>query len=40
VALGADENPPDIALKPIESVLDPFPLLPPNLLALLDFASK
>ncbi|MDR0499506.1 MAG: primosomal protein N', partial [Holophagales bacterium] len=40
VVLGADENPPAAKLKPIEAVLDPFPLLPPNLLALLDFASN
>ncbi|MCL1893585.1 MAG: primosomal protein N' [Holophagaceae bacterium] len=37
--LGIDENPPEVKLKPIESVLDPFPLLPPGLLSLLDFAA-
>jgi primosomal protein N' (replication factor Y) len=29
-----------VKLKPIEAVLDPFPLLPPNLLALLDFSAS
>jgi len=40
VVLGPDEKPPDVQLKPIETVLDPFPLLPPMLMALLDFASS
>jgi primosomal protein N' (replication factor Y) len=40
VVLGADQNPPDIELKPIVTVLDPFPLLPPSLFLLLDFASN
>jgi len=40
VVIGADEKPPAAKLKPIETVLDPFPLLPANLLTLLDFASN
>ncbi|MDR1841756.1 MAG: primosomal protein N' [Holophagales bacterium] len=38
--LGPDESPPSVKLRPIEAVIDPFPLLPPNLLTLLDFASS
>jgi primosomal protein N' (replication factor Y) len=38
--LGPDEEPPSVKLKPIEAVFDPFPLVPPGLLALLDFASS
>lgn len=37
--LGPDPAPPAVALKPIEAVLDPFPLLPPRLRELLAFAG-
>ena len=39
VSLGADAAPPSVKLKAIESVVDPFPLLPPKLRELLDFAA-
>lgn len=39
VVMGLDPSPPAVKLKPIDAVLDPFPLLPPGLSALLDFAS-
>lgn len=40
VVLGPDPTPPERALRPVEQVLDPFPLLPPRLLALMQFASR
>jgi len=40
VALGPDPEPPDVPLKPVMAVLDPFPLLPPRLLELLAFAGR
>ncbi|MBL0210577.1 MAG: primosomal protein N' [Holophagaceae bacterium] len=40
VVLGADPRPPSVKLKPIESVVDPFPLLPPKLRDLLAFAAE
>ena len=40
VVLGVDENPPEVKLRPVEAVLDPFPLLPPGLMNLLEFASN
>ncbi len=39
VVLGHDPNPPKAQLKPVEAVLDPFPLLPPKLEELLRFAA-
>jgi primosomal protein N' (replication factor Y) len=39
VVLGPDPNPPAVKLRPIEAVLDPFPLLPPKVWALLAFAA-
>ena len=39
VVLGPDPAPPQVKLRPIEALVDPFPLLPPNLRALLDFAG-
>jgi primosomal protein N' (replication factor Y) (superfamily II helicase) len=39
LVLGSDANPPRAKLKPIEAVLDPFPLLPPKLRDLLKFAA-
>lgn len=39
VVLGVDPAPPP-KLKAIESVIDPFPLLPPNLRELLEFAGR
>jgi len=39
LVLGPDPQPPQAALKPVEAVLDPFPLLPPRLAELLDFAA-
>jgi len=39
VVLGPDPKAPEAKLKPIETVVDPFPLLPPRLWELLDFAS-
>ena len=39
VVLGPDGAPPNVKLRPIESVIDPFPLLPPKLLELLAFAG-
>jgi len=40
VVLGPDPDPPAVKLKPVESVLDPFPLLPPRLWELLAFAGR
>jgi primosomal protein N' (replication factor Y) len=40
VVLGPDPEPPAVALKPVESVLDPFPLLPARLWELLGFAAR
>ena len=40
VVLGADPQPPDVPLKPVTAVLDPFPLLPARLLELLAFAGR
>ena len=40
VVLGPDPAPPDVKLRPVEAVLDPFPLLPPGLLELLAFAGR
>ncbi|MGA2079862.1 MAG: primosomal protein N' [Holophaga sp.] len=40
VALGPDPAPPAVALKPVEAVLDPFPLLPPRLRELMAFAAR
>ena len=40
LVLGPDPSPPAAKLKPIESVLDPFPLLPPKLRELVAFASR
>ena len=37
--LGPDAAPPAVPLKSIESVIDPFPLLPPKLRELIGFAS-
>lgn len=37
--LGPDPAPPAVLLKPIESVIDPFPLLPPKLRELIGFGS-
>ena len=39
VVLGADPAPPSVKLKAIESIVDPFPLLPPKLRDLLAFAA-
>ncbi len=39
VVLGPDATPPSVKLKAIESIVDPFPLLPPNLRDLLAFAA-
>lgn len=39
VVLGPDPDPPQVKLRPIEALVDPFPLLPPSLRALLDFAG-
>jgi len=39
VVLGPDPNPPAVKLKPVEAVIDPFPLLPPQLRELLGFAA-
>lgn len=39
VVLGPDPAPPAVKLRPIEGVIDPFPLLPPKLLELLGFAG-
>lgn len=39
VVLGPDPNPPKARLKPVDAVLDPFPLLPPKLEELLHFAA-
>ena len=40
VVLGPDPQPPDVKLKAVEAVLDPFPLLPPRLRELLEFAAR
>ncbi|HJU84608.1 MAG TPA: primosomal protein N' [Holophagaceae bacterium] len=40
VAQGPDAQPPAVKLKPVEAVLDPFPLLPPRLRELLAFAAR
>ncbi len=40
VVLGPDPAPPAVKLKPVDAVLDPFPLLPPRLWELLDFAGR
>jgi primosomal protein N' (replication factor Y) len=40
VVLGPDPDPPQVALKPVEAVLDPFPLLPASLMELLEFAAR
>ena len=40
VVLGPDAEEPKAELRPIEGVLDPFPLLPPKLRELLDFAAS
>ena len=39
VVLGPDPRPPLAKLRPVEAVLDPFPLLPPRLQELLAFAA-
>ena len=39
VVLGSDAAPPSVKLKAIESIVDPFPLLPPKLRDLLAFAA-
>ena len=40
VVLGPDPAPPEVKLRPVEAVLDPFPLLPPRLWELLEFAAR
>ena len=40
VVLGPDPHPPQVKLKPVEAVLDPFPLLPPRLWEMLAFAGR
>ena len=40
VVLGPDPEPPAVKLRPVEAVLDPFPLLPARLWELLEFASR
>ncbi|BDU77225.1 replication restart helicase PriA [Mesoterricola sediminis] len=40
VVLGPDPAPPEVRLKPVDAVLDPFPLLPARLRDLLDFAAR
>ena len=40
VVLGPDPEPPAVKLKPVEAVLDPFPLLPARLWELLEFAAR
>ena len=40
VVLGPDPAPPEVKLRPVEAVLDPFPLLPPGLMGLLGFAAR
>ncbi len=39
LVLGLDPSPPEVKLRPIESIVDPFPLLPPKLWELLAFAA-
>ena len=38
--LGPDPDPPAVKLRPVEAVLDPFPLLPGSLMELLEFAGR
>jgi primosomal protein N' (replication factor Y) (superfamily II helicase) len=40
VCLGPDPAPPAVKLRPIDEVVDPFPLLPARLRELLDFAAS
>ena len=40
LAMGPDPAPPSAKLRPIEAVLDPFPLLPPTLRELQSFAAR
>lgn len=40
LAMGPDPTPPAAKLRPVEAVLDPFPLLPPRLLELQAFAAR
>jgi primosomal protein N' (replication factor Y) len=40
VVLGTDAHPPQITLKPILDILDPFPLIPTQLWQLLSFATN
>ena len=40
VVLGPDPDPPAVKLRPVEAVLEPFPLLPPRLWELLEFAAR
>jgi primosomal protein N' (replication factor Y) len=40
VVLGPDPEPPKVKLRPLDAVLDPFPLLPPRLWELLEFAAR
>src|SRR5690348_317745 len=40
LVLGPDPSPPAAKLKPIEDILDPFPLLPPKLRELAAFAGR
>ncbi|HLO68699.1 MAG TPA: primosomal protein N', partial [Holophaga sp.] len=40
VVLGPDPAPPAVKLRPVDAVMDPFPLLPPRLWELLAFAGR
>src|SRR5208283_10623 len=40
VVLGPDPQPPEVKLRPVDAVLDPFPLLPARLAELLAFAAR
>ena len=40
VVLGPEPDPPQVKLKEVEAVLDPFPLLPPKLWELLEFGAR
>jgi primosomal protein N' (replication factor Y) len=40
LVLGPDPSPPAAKLKPVEDILDPFPLLPPKLRELAAFAAR
>ena len=40
VVLGPDPDPPQVKLKPLDAVLDPFPLLPPKLWEMLEFTAR